>query len=213
MHLSIKEAARILNVSENKVRGYILSGKLLVERKGRQILIPEAQLKALVDAEAHLQEEAPQSSLDSVSMDSGKEPLEVILSRLASLEAQVNDKWQKDVEIKRLHELVREQDRRLAEKDLELEKLRRDLVYQKRLSEKEVEDRRLALEAKWALLEQEASKRAAHERELLEQRLLQERNMCSERLAQQQERLAQELAAMRHQEGFWSRLMKMITWS
>ncbi len=213
MHLSIKEAARILNVSENKVRGYILSGKLLVERKGRQILIPEAQLKALVDAEAHLQEEAPQSSLDSVSMDSGKEPLEVILSRLASLEAQVNEKWQKDAENQRLHELVREQDRQLAEKDLELEKLRRDLVYQKRLSEKEVEDRRLVLEEKWALLEQEASKRVAQERELLEQRLLQERNMCSERLAQQQQRFAQELAAMRNQEGFWSRLMKMITWS
>jgi len=129
------------------------------------------------------------------------------------LEAQVNEKWQKDAENKRLHELLREQDRQLAKKDLEIEKLRRDLVYQKRLSEKEAEDQRLALDAKWARLEKEASKRAAHERELLEQRLIQERDICCERLAQQQERFAQELAAMRNQEGFWSRLMKMITWS
>ena len=214
MHLSIKEAARILNVSENKVRAYILSGKLLVERKGRQILIPESQLKALVAADNPIEDVVSQESSDRATTPLFHEDsLDVILGRLASLEAQVNEKWQKDVENKRLHELLREQDRQLAEKDLEIEKLRRDLVYQKRLSEKEVEDQRLALEEKWALMEKEAAKRAAQERELLEQRLIQERNMCSERLAQQQERFAQELAAMRNQEGFWSRLMKMITWS
>ena len=213
MHLSIKEAARILKVSENKVRGYILSGKLLVERKGRQILIPESQLKAFAAADKPVEEVVSQENLDGTSVLSHEDSLEVILSRLASLEAQVSEKWQQDAENKRLHELVREQDRRLAEKDLEIEKLRRDLVYQKRLSEKEDEDHRLALEEKWALLEKEASKSAAQERELLEQRLIQERNMCSERLAQQQERFAQEVAAMRNQEGFWSRLMKMITWS
>ena len=213
MHLSIKEAARILKVSENKVRGYILSGKLLVERKGRQILIPESQLKAFAAADKPVEEVVSQENLDGTSVLSHEDSLEVILSRLASLEAQVTEKWQEDAENKRLRELLREQDRRLAEKDLELEKLRRDLVYQKRLSEKEVEDQRLALEEKWALIEEEASKSAAQERDLLEQRLIQERDRCSERLAQQQERFAQELAAMRNQEGFWSRLMKMITWS
>ena len=213
MHLSIKEAARILKVSENKVRGYILSGKLLVERKGRQILIPESQLKAFAAADKPVEEVVSQENLDGTSVLSHEDSLEVILSRLASLEAQVTEMWQEDAENKRLRELLREQDRRLAEKDLELEKLRRDLVYQKRLSEKEVEDQRLAFEEKWALIEEEAAKRAAQERDLLEQRLIQERDRCSERLAQQQERFAQELAAMRNQEGFWSRLMKMITWS
>ena len=214
MHLSIKEAARILDVSENKVRAYILSGKLLVERKGRQILIPESQLKALVAADNPIEDVVSQESFDRATTPLFHEDsLDVILGRLASLEAQVTEKWQEDAENKRLRELLREQDRRLAEKDLELEKLRRDLVYQKRLSEKEVEDQRLALEEKWALIEEEAAKRAAQERELLEQRLIQERDRCSERLAQQQERFAQEVAAMRNQEGFWSRLMKMITWS
>jgi hypothetical protein len=64
-----------------------------------------------------------------------------------------------------------------------------------------------------ALMEQEASKRAAHQRELLEQRLAEERRICSEKLAQEQERFAQRLLAMRQEEGFWSRLMRMITWS
>jgi excisionase family DNA binding protein len=264
MHLSIKEAAHLLNVSENKVRGYILSGKLVVERKGRQILIPEAQLKALVDAEELLREETPQSSLDPVSRDSGENPLEVVLNRLTALEAQVTEKWRMDAENQRLHEVMREQDRQLAEKNLDMEKLQRDLVYQKRLGEKEIEDHRQALEEKLALIEkeaskrvarerelleqklalmeEEASKRAAHERELLEQRLIEERNIwserlaqeqertarehelieqklteerniCSGRLAQEQERFAQKLAAMQNQEGFWSRLLKMITWS
>jgi excisionase family DNA binding protein len=213
MHLSIKEAARILNVSENKVRGYILSGKLVVERKGRQILIPEAQLKALVDAGEPLREEATPSSFDPVSSDSGGDALEVILNRLASLEAQVTEKWHMGAENQRLHELVREQDRQLAEKDLEIEKLRRDLLYQKRLGEKEIEDHRRAMEEKLVLMEQEASKRAAHERELLDQRLTEERRIWSERVAQEQERFAQKLLAMRQQEGFWSRLMRMITWS
>ena len=213
MHLSIKEAARILNVSENKVRGYILSGKLVVERKGRQILIPKAQLKALVDAEEHRREEAPPLSLDPVSRDSREEPLEVILNRLASLEVQVTEKWRMDAENQRLRELVREQDRQLAEKDLEMAKLQRDLVYQKRLCEKEIEDHHLAMEERLALMEKEASKRAAHERELLEQRLTEERNMWSERVAQEQERFAQKMAALHDQEGFWSRLIKMITWS
>jgi excisionase family DNA binding protein len=213
MHLSIKEAARILKVSENKVRGYILSGRLVVERKGRQILIPEAQLKALVEAEQRLEEDASQKNLDRDSTHSHEASLDVILNRLASLEAQIVEKGQMGAENQSLHQLVREQDRQLAEKDLEIEKLRRDLVYQKRLCDKEIEDRRLALEERWALMEQEASKRAAQERELLEQRLIQERNIGSERLAQQQERFAQEVAAMRNQEGFWARLMKMITWS
>ena len=66
MYLSIKEAARFLNVSENKVRGYIASGRLSTERKGRQVLIPELQLKALRDAEKSPQDgESRQISMAS----------------------------------------------------------------------------------------------------------------------------------------------------
>jgi excisionase family DNA binding protein len=215
MHLSIKEAARFLNVSDHKVRGYIAAGRLSVERKGRQILIPQAQLRNLLDAEKGFEDPTPSASPeDHTSTPSINEALEAISNRLAGVEAQIAEKWQQLVaENDRLQELLREHARHIADKDLEIEKLRRDLVYQKRLCEKELEDRRQALEEKRALMAREASEKIARERELLEQRLIQEQQMWSERFAQEQERYAQKLAAMRDQEGFWARLMKMITWS
>jgi len=62
-------------------------------------------------------------------------------------------------------------------------------------------------------MEKEATARINRESESLEQRLIQEREIWSEKIAQEQERFAQTLAAMHSREGFWSRLMKMITWS
>jgi excisionase family DNA binding protein len=214
MHLSIKEAARFLNVSDHKVRGYIASGRLTVERKGRQILIPHAQLRDLLDAKEGFEDATPPASPEDRALAPPlKEALETIGNRLAAVEAQIAEKWQLVTDNQRLQELLHEHVRHMAEKDLEIEKLRRDLVYQKRLFEKELEDHRLAFEEKRALIAKEASEKIAHERELLEQRLIQEQHLWSERLAQEQERFAQRLAAMRDQEGFWARLMKMITWS
>jgi excisionase family DNA binding protein len=213
MHLTIKEAARLLNVSENKVRSTIASGKISVERKGRQILIAESQLKALLDAEKGLEDEACQPGSERVRKPSREDVLEDISRRLMALEGQIMEKWQLSVENQRLHQLILEQGQELAERKLEIEKLRRDLVYQKRLCEKELEDRRQALQEKWALIEKEMAERMAQDRERLEQRLIEERNLWTERLAEEQERYARQLAAMHNQEGFWARLMKMITWS
>jgi excisionase family DNA binding protein len=213
MYLSIKEAARLLNVSENTVRGYISSGRLSVERKGKQILVSQSQLKTLIDAGKDPENEASRADLDRPSAPSREEALDVVLSRLAALEGQITEKWQLFTENQRLHQQICERDQELAARKLEIEKLRRDLVYQKRLCEKEIEDHRLAQQEKWALMEKEASEQMARERERLEERLIEERSIWSEKVAQEQERFAQRLAAMRDQEGFWSRLMKMITWS
>ena len=215
MHLSIRQAARLLNVTESKVRNYIVSGKLSIERKGRRILIPEAQLKAFTSAQQGPEEVESQENFDPAMLltPSGRDTLDLIMNRLAALEGQIIEKWQTHAENQHLQQLLRQQDRLLAEKDLEIEKLRRDLLYQKKLCEKELEDHRLALQEKWTLMEKEASERIAQERERLEQRLKQERDIWSEKLTQEQERFAQLLAAARNQEGFWSRLMKMITWS
>jgi excisionase family DNA binding protein len=224
MYLSIKEAARLLNVSEKKLRDYISSGRLSVERKGKQILVSQSQLKALIDTGEDRESEASQADLDCPPAPSREEALELVLGRLAAIEGQINEKWHIFTENQRLHQAIREKDMELAARKLEIEKLHRDLVYQKRICEKEIEDYRLAQQEKLALMEKEASERMAGEREQLEKRLIEERSICSEKLAversawseklaQEQERFAQRLAAMRDQEGFWSRLMKMITWS
>ncbi len=213
MRLSIKEAARLCNVSENKVRAYIVSGQLPVERKGRQILVSETQLKALLEADDGLEDEQSKEKPARSPAPPLTEALEVISSRLAAVEGQIAEERLMFAENQRLHELLRERDRQLSEKDLEIDKLRRDLVYQKRLCEKELEDLQSVLAEKWTVKEKEVSEKIARERELLEQRLLQEQNICSERLAREQERFAQRLVQMRSEEGFWARLVKMITWS
>lgn len=226
MPLNIKEAAQLLGVSESRVRGYIATGKLPVERRGRQVQISETELKRFAetdkrfgagDHEAHPGSERfpPASHADA---------LELIDSRLAALEAQLSERWQMVTENQHLQQLLRDYDLKLAEKDLELEKLRRDLVYQKRLADKELEDHRLAFQERLTRVEQEAAERKAQERERLEQALERERErmeealgrerqLCSEKLALEQQRLADMLTAIRNQEGFWARLMRMITWS
>lgn len=214
MHLSIKEAARFLNVSDNTVRGYIASGRLSVERKGRQILISRAQLTDLLEMEDAFEHSPPRTSpQDSALERTVREALEAVGNRLAALEAQIVEQRRMIAENQRLQESLREHVRHMADKDLEIEKLRRDLVYQKRLCDKELEDRRMALEEKRALMAREAAEKVAREREILEQRLVQEQRIWSERLAQEQENFARKLTAMRDGEGFWARLMRMITWS
>jgi excisionase family DNA binding protein len=214
MHLSIKQAARFLNESDSKVRGYIASGRLSVERKGRQILIPRAQLADLLETEDGSEDTIARiSPEDSASERTLRETLEAVGNRLAAVEAQIVEGRQTASEIQRLQDLLLEHGRQIADKDLEIEKLRRDLVYQKRLCEKELEDRRLALEEKRALIAKEAAEKVAREREILEQRLVQEQRIWSERLAQEQENFARKLTEMRDGEGFWARLMRMITWS
>jgi excisionase family DNA binding protein len=213
MYMSVKEAARLLNVSENKVRTYISSGELSVQRKGRHFLVSQSQLKALLGTEKDAEKGKKSISAAVPSTPSHEEAMNLVLSRLAALEGQIQEKWQMFLENQRLHQQIRELDQELAARKLEIEALRRDLVYQKDVCEKEIEDHRLAQQERWALIEREASEQMAQERDRVEQRLIEERIAWTEKLAQEQERFAQKLSAMRDQEGFWSRLMKMITWS
>lgn len=237
MSLTIKEAARLLGMSENRVRSHIASGKLAVERKGRQMLIPETELKALAETSASLESggHATEPAARSLPAACPDEVLEDIRARLAALEHQLTEKWQVAAENQRLSQLLREQDRQLAEKGLELEKLHRDLLYQQRLAEKALEDQQVAFQERVTRMEQEANARTAQERERAEQALVseqqrwadklaqereraeqllaRERQRCADKLAQEQERFARMLAAVRDQEGFWARLVRMITWS
>ncbi len=215
MSLTIKEAARLLGMSENRVRSHIASGRLAVERKGRQMLIPETELKAFAETAASLEggERTTEPAARSLPAACPNDALEDIKDRLAALEHQLTEKWQVAAENQHLSQLLREQDRQMTEKGLELEKLHRDLLYQQRLAEKALEDQRAAFQEQLTRMEQDANARTAQERERAEQLLAQERQHWSEKLAQEQERFARMLATARNQDGFWARLVRMITWS
>ncbi len=226
MSLNIREAALVLGVSENRLRKAIASGRLAVERKGRQILIHETELKAFAERDPGLADGdrgiagGPDLALTAPSLA----VLDGIAARLTALERQLADKWERVDENQRLHERLHHQDRQLATQELELERLRRDLLYQQRLAAKEIEDQRQACEERLTRMEQEAAATIARERDQAEAALAQERQRWSEKLAQQeqawseklaqeQERFARMLTATRNQEGFWARLVRMITWS
>ncbi|NTU47376.1 MAG: helix-turn-helix domain-containing protein [Syntrophobacteraceae bacterium] len=214
MDLSVREVARILKVSETTVRGYIASGRLSAHRRGRQILVSQKDLKTFSGqpsehTEARGDCPAPAAG-DNSSPKGGRQP---VLDRMSTLEKRVEHIAALLSENSRLSEELRKRDRELVSKEVEMEKLRLDLEFQKRLHEKEMEDQARIFQERWSLMEKETAEKIAREREHLESRLTQEKNLWSERLAQEKESFTQRLFEAHRQEGFWSRLMKMMTWS
>lgn len=202
MPLTIKEAARTFNIPESRLRNYIVSGKLPVTRKGRQILISESDLEGLFRTEKEELQDAPcdkfLNRLDANVQSVARDVLE-LKEMLPVLE--------------HVREAIRQKERELAEKTVEIEKLKRDLLYQQRLHKKELEDQRQMLQEKWSLMEKELAERIARERAHFEYLLSEEKRLWSEKLAREQELFSQKLTQMTQQEGFWARLIKMITWS
>lgn len=213
MPLTIKEAARRFQISEEKIRSFILSGELPVERRGRQILISELDLQPLIDDAQQIAGDPIVDALASQLESFREDLLKRLEDRLSALQQALDDLRKTQAERESFQELRRRMDRDLVEKDLELERLKRDLVYQQRLHEKELADQGVVFQEKWAVLEREAAERVRRERERTEQAVEEERRLWSERLAHQEQRFADRLAEMQDREGFWSRLMKMITWS
>jgi hypothetical protein len=136
-----------------------------------------------------------------------------ILERISALEKELSFRLDLVAENMRITGELRLKDQEIARKDIEIEKLQRDLIYQKRLLEKEIEDRMRVLDEKWALMDREVSERVARERDEFEKRLALERDAWAERLSREQEKYAAGLAELQTKGGFWSRLVKMLTWS
>jgi len=113
-----------------------------------------------------------------------------IVERIAALEKQVSRSWPCSTKTGELIEELRCKDRELALRETEIEKAQARLVYQKKLLEKEIEDRARVLDEKWALMDREVSERISRERDGFEKRLAQERSAWSERLANEQEKFA-----------------------
>ena len=209
MDLSVKEAAHILDASERTVRNYISSGRLPAKRKGRQLFVPEEALQVFMQAAARPAQENFANTA-SMQLSLSTEALEPIIERFSGLEKKLE---QLLLENQRLLQESQQKDQALAQKDLEIEKLQRDLVYQKRLFEKELEDQRRFLDEKWTILQKENEERINLERKHFEEKLTLEQHRWSEKLANQKEQHAQMIVEVQNQEGFWSRLIKMMTWS
>ncbi len=212
MGLTLKQASKTLGMTEDEVMELVSAGRLKADSTGNRLKFDESEIEALAPAEqAPAPDARPAGKPRQMSMPEAL--VRPVLDRMAALEAQVAEKLDLLAENRRLTEEIRHADRELASKDTEIEKLKRDLVYQKKLLEKEIEDRMRVLDEKWALMDREVSERIAREREEFEARLARERSTWSDRLAAEQEKFEADLARMRSKEGFWTRLLRMLTWS
>ena len=195
MHYSIQEAARLLKLTESAVEGYIASGKIMADEVRGRLMVPDSALTDFLRGGDPREEDLGEPKQRTTVMES-------ILERLTTLEARLEEISTLTQENQSLFHELREKESLLAVKDIEIEKLRRDLLYQKRILEKEAEDRRAAAEEQRDALER------AHA-----ERLAAEEARWTERLAHEQERFNLQLSQARRQEGFWGRLVKMLTWS
>ncbi len=212
MGLTIGETARLLGVSEHVVRGYLAAGKLPFGIRGACVVIPQAAVDAMLHPEKNLlpPETAP-SARSGISAQ--EETVRAVLMELFRVQEQLEDRLDLVHENQRLHHLLRDKDRALAERNAEIDRLKRELIHQRGLAEMEVEQRRRTLEEKLIVLEEQASRQLALEQERCREELARSEEHWTRRLAEERERSARERADARRHEGFWARLTKMLTWS
>ncbi len=146
-------------------------------------------------------------------MAGAEDKFQTILERLAALEKRAADDRVLLEENRRLILDLRRKESEAAGKDLEIERLKRDIYYQKRLCEKEIEDRLRGLEERRRLLDEEVAEKIGQEKEQYERRLAVEQSLWSEKLAREREECDRKLAEALRRESLWSRLVRMLTWS
>jgi excisionase family DNA binding protein len=212
MYLSIKETAGILKISEKSVWNFIASGVLAVERVGQQVLVRRESVESLLATGFPVGLDSAGGKITGEhEVDAGA--LEKVLDRLTSIEGQVEDLFSIVRENYGLFHELREKDALLALKEVELEKLQRDLLYQKRICDKEIEHHRKHYEEQSALLKEENSEKIALERRHFEEKLAAENARWAERLSGEQENFNLKLSRIKEREGLWAKLVKMMTWS
>jgi len=211
MGVSLKQASKILNMTRDEVVDLVAAGKLKAERKRKSLTVDESDLGMLLSRQkpefaASVSSRPRQVSLPDMLLG----PL---IERISVLERQFAEKLDLLAENGRLAQELHQAHLDIARRDTEIENLRSDMVYQKKLLEKEVEERTRLLDEKWALMNREVSERVSRERDQFETILQAERTLWSERLAQEQHVFKSEIAKLQAQQGLWTRLMKMLTWS
>jgi len=176
-----------------------------------------------VEVESH-PDPSIRSDVESPAEESpaGEEPRDILLrrdaclsllERFAALENRILDRLDCLNENRELSGLLHARERELVQKDTEIEKLRRDLVYQTRLLEKEFEERLRSYQDKMAALEKQFQERVELERRHFDERLAMEQRFWSDKLDQEKETFDRKLAEAKRRESFWQRLVKMMTWS
>jgi len=211
MGVSLKQASKILNMTRNEVMDLLTSGELKAERKRKGLIIEESDL-GLFLSRTKPQIETGQSSrprqVSLPQMLAGQ-----LMEHISAMKTELSEKLDLLAENRQLAQELSRVRLDIASRDAEIEKLKTDTFQQKKLMEKENEDRMRVLAEERMLMEKQVSERVSRERDAFEKTLQAERTLWSERLEHEQLLFQSELNQLKTKQGFWTRLMKMLTWS
>jgi hypothetical protein len=136
-----------------------------------------------------------------------------LLDRLGTLEARLAERLEMERKHQQVQELLRSTEHELAMRVFEVERLKNELVQQKRVWEKELEGQRRLLEEKVALIKQESSEKLLLAQQYFDKQLHLEQQTYNERSGRERDRFRQKLGDYERQESLWTRLIRMVTWS
>lgn len=207
MGVSLKQVGTILNMTRKEVMDLVAAGRLKVEQKNNRQTVDEADLAILLsdfkpDSEGATPGRPRQLSLPEMLAG----PL---TERIGGIEKVLSERLDLLAENKRLDQDLTRARADLAAREAELQKLK----VEKAVLEKEAMERQRSLDERREFMEKEFSDRSSREREEFEGRLQTEKKAWAERFAEERRKYASELQHLKSNQGFWNKLVKMLTWS
>jgi hypothetical protein len=136
-----------------------------------------------------------------------------LLERLIGLEQQLLQRLDLSRENQELRSALRTAEQDLTAKILEVERLKNDLIVQKHVWEKEVERVRQSAAEREPLLRQETTEKLALAQQFFDRQLRAEKERYLERSYREKDKLDRRLDDYHRDESWWSRFLRLLTWS
>jgi len=190
MEYDIREAARILDLSEKEIREYIDRGMLTARREDGEWLIPDWAIRVFRRTLETLEK------VGKLNKPSQEEMYWAIVDRLDHIVEDMAAVRQELEQRATIFDRLASIERVMQEKEMEVEKLKSELRYRIEIFEKEIGFLRLE------------NKRLSDEVVRLRKRL--------EELRGDESRATTQVPAVsenvRERQGFWDRFLRMLTW-
>ncbi|MBW1975766.1 MAG: helix-turn-helix domain-containing protein [Deltaproteobacteria bacterium] len=190
MEYDIREAARILDLSEKEIREYIDRGMLTARREDGEWLIPDWAIRVFRRTLETLEK------VGKLNKPSQEEMYWAIVDRLDHIVENMAAVRQELEQRAAIFDRLASIERVMQEKEMEVEKLKSELRYRIEIFEKEIGFLRLE------------NKRLSDEVVRLRKRL--------EELRGDESRATTQVPAVsenvRERQGFWDRFLRMLTW-
>ena len=144
---------------------------------------------------------------------SAEREIQDLLERLIGLEQLLSQRLDLSQENQQLRSALRTAEQELTAKILEVERLKNDLIVQKHVWEKEVERVRQSAVERDSMLRQETSEKLALAQQFFDRQLQAEKERYLERSYREKDKLDRRLDDYHRDESWWSRFLRLLTWS